>query len=59
MQEKSADEILSGEGDESVLAGVLIVSRSEGDGFSTEARQSVVRDGYPVGVAAEVVVGFL
>ena len=59
VQEKPADKFRSGDGDESVSVVVLIVSSPEADCLSTEARQSVVGNGYPVGVAAEVGVGLL
>ena len=59
MQKKSADEILRGEGDESVPAGVVIVSGAEGNLCYLEVGQSMVGDGHPVRIATEVVVGFL
>ncbi len=59
MEQKPAYKLRSGDGDESVSVGVVIVPGPEGDRFRTDIDQSVVRDGDPVGVAAKVVVSFL
>ena len=58
MEKKPVNKLRSRDCDESVPAGVVIVSGPEGDRFSADIGQSIIRDGDSVGVAAEVVVSF-
>lgn len=54
MQEESPQEFDGLERHGARLISVRIVSPTEGDSFSIEGEQAMVRDGDPVGVAAEI-----
>lgn len=54
MEEKAADKLLCGQSDKSVGTGLVVVSRTEGNGFSVKGQDPLVGDGGAVGVMTEV-----
>ena len=59
VQEKATDKLLGGGSHQPLLTGSAIVPGSEGDLAIRQANQPMIGDGYPVGVAAKVMIGFL
>ena len=55
MDQKSAQELIGGNGHDLVLAAVGIVSPAEGDALVFERHQAMVGDGDAMGVAGQVV----
>ena len=55
MDQKSAQELIGGNGHDLVLAAVGIVSPAEGDALVFERHQAMVGDGNAMGVAGQVV----
>jgi len=54
MEEETTDELLCGQTDKPVGTGLVVVAGTEGNGFSIEGDESLVGDGGPVGVMAQV-----
>jgi hypothetical protein len=59
MRKKAMDELLSGDGDQSVLSWIVIVSGSEGNVTSSEAYQPVIGDGHSMSVTTDVAIGLM
>ena len=59
VQQKAADKLRGGKGHQPLLPGPGIVPGLEGDLARGQTHQAVIGDGHPVGVAAEVMIGFL
>ena len=55
VQQEAAQELMSGNGHEFVLAAVGIISPAEGDALVLKGHEAMVGDGYAMGVAGQVV----
>src|SRR3974390_3756166 len=57
VPQEPADKLRGGDGHQPLVSGPAVVPGSEGDRPLDQAHQSMVNDGHPVGVAAEVMIG--
>jgi hypothetical protein len=54
MEQETADELLCGQPNKPVGAGLVVVAGTEGNGLSIEGHESLVGDGGAMGVMAQV-----
>ena len=55
VQQKAAQELMSGDGHDLFLASVSVVSPAEGDAISIQGHEAMVGDGYTMGIAGQIV----
>ena len=59
LQQEAAQELMSGDGHDLVLAAVSVIPPAEGDAIIFEGHEAMVGDGHAMGVARQVVENLL